>query len=275
VPAVQVVAAVRHHDADRTLEDPRQQEADHVARGGVGPVGVLDDQQQRLAGGDRLEQGVHGVEQLGPADGGGVVGVGATHGAAPGLELGQRGVGLGDLGHHLGEVGGETAEHLGERHVGQRAVAEVETVARDHPPAGAGGVVAQLGQQPGLAHTRVAAEQHGASRGPAGLANAEQVAQLGDLGVTADQDAAFEGNGQGHVSHDGGFARRGGHRGRLVVGFVGRSLRSGRPVPPGAPAVPDRPPHPGDLLLAVGGLGPVEVGVVHRLLLGGFQAGAA
>ena len=68
VAAVQVVGAVRRHHGDRADEGPGEQEAEHVAGGLVGPVGVLDDEQGRGLLGDRLEQGVHGLEQVGPVE---------------------------------------------------------------------------------------------------------------------------------------------------------------------------------------------------------------
>ena len=62
------------------------------------------------------------------------------------------------LGHaldDLGQLGLEPAQHLGEREVGQRAVAEVEAVPGDHAPALVDREVAQLHQQPGLADAGV------------------------------------------------------------------------------------------------------------------------
>ncbi len=73
VAAVEVLGAVADHDADRVRERPGEQEADHVARRLVGPVGVLDHQQQRGLGGGRREQRVHRLEQVAAVDGAGVL----------------------------------------------------------------------------------------------------------------------------------------------------------------------------------------------------------
>ena len=83
--------------------------------------------------------------------------VGDQH-AAAGLEPGQGGVRVGDALDDLGQLGLEPAEHLGEREVGQRAVAEVEAVPGDDAPALGDREVAQLGEQPGLADAGVAGE---------------------------------------------------------------------------------------------------------------------
>ena len=68
MPAVQVVAAVGRHDGDRRVEAPGEQEAEHLAGGLVGPVHVLDEEQQRGGPAEQLERGVHRREQLGAVD---------------------------------------------------------------------------------------------------------------------------------------------------------------------------------------------------------------
>ena len=70
VPAVQVVAAVGRDDRDRGVEAAGEQEAEHLAGGPVGPVHVLDEEQQRRGPAEQLEGGVHGREQVGPVAGG-------------------------------------------------------------------------------------------------------------------------------------------------------------------------------------------------------------
>ena len=90
---------------------------------------------------DRVGAGEHPALRHQPGDGGGGVDEGGGQG---------------------GRLDGEPAEGLAERQVGQGTVTEVETVTDDHPPARVNGLVAQLGQQPGLADSGVAREQHGA-----------------------------------------------------------------------------------------------------------------
>ena len=180
VAAVQVVGAVRRHDPDRAAEAPGEQEGEQVARRPVGPVDVLDDEQQRPVGHEVLQRGVQRLEEVGPVEGVGRVGVpaggpgAAGEQPAAGLQVGQRRVGLRQPGGDLRVVGGQPAEDLGEREVGQRAVAEVEAVAHQGAPAGVGRAVDELGEQPGLADAGVTAEQHergarhAASSSPAG-----------------------------------------------------------------------------------------------------------
>jgi len=203
VPAVQVVGAVGRDDRDRADEGPAEEVGEQVAGGLVGPVGVLDhDQRGRLVG-DRLEQAVHGREELAAVDGLDPLVGGAL---APGREqAGESGVELGDALDHIGELRHETVEHLGEGQVGQGAVAEVEAVAGVHlPPAGAG-ERGELLQQPGLSDARVAGEQDvlaGAAvdarsaRSPRDKGDAEQRGEFLELGVSSDQDPF------GHVLHD-------------------------------------------------------------------------
>jgi hypothetical protein len=106
-----------------------------------------------------------------------------------GLEPRERRVASGDAVDQVRELGGEPAQHLAERKVRQRALAEVEAVAGEHPPSLALGQVAQLHQQPGLADPGVPAEQDGA--GPVALrTDTEQVAELPKLGIASDQGPA-------------------------------------------------------------------------------------
>ena len=174
VPAVEVVGAVGGHHRDRAVERPGEQEAEQVAGRLVGPVAVLDDHEERGGLGGRLQQRVHGGEQVGAVDAAvGLAGVGGffvgPHHPAARAEAGEGRVLVGDLGDELGQLGLEAAQHLGEREVGQRAVAEVEAVAGDDPPLGGDGEVAQLHQQPGLADARVPGEDGvvALARGPA------------------------------------------------------------------------------------------------------------
>ncbi len=76
--AVQVVAAVGRHDRDGGVEAAGEQEAEHLAGRPVGPVHVLDDEQQRSGAAQLLEGRVDRGEQVGPVE---VLGVGVVDGA--------------------------------------------------------------------------------------------------------------------------------------------------------------------------------------------------
>ena len=161
VAAVQVVGAVGRDERDRGVEAAAEQEAHQVAGRLVGPVEVLDDEEQALAGAGRLGEGVHGVEE------GGLVGRERTRGRWPGQhplagqQTEQCGVALGDLVEQVGQLTGDAAGDLGEGEVGQGAVGEVEAVPGLDQPALGDGAVAELGQQAGLADAGVAGEEDG------------------------------------------------------------------------------------------------------------------
>ena len=195
VAAVEVVGAVGHDERDarhRTGEE----EAEHVAGGLVGPVGVLDHDEDRRALGDGGEEVAERVVDVAAVEG--LVarrGLAAADPAA-GLEAGEGGVHLEHAGGDVGEVGHEATEDLGEGEVGQRAVGEVEAVAGDDLPVGLEGRVAQGHQEAGLAHAGVAADEHGpggsgagiiGARGVSGRANAELGGELLQLGIASDE----------------------------------------------------------------------------------------
>ena len=227
VPSVQVVGAVRRDDGDRPEEGPGEQEGEEVAGRPVGPVGVLDDDEERRLLGSGVEERVHRLEEVGPLERGAVdaPGVGGQAAAlrgggedpASGLEAGQGGVAAGDGVDDVGQLGGEAAEHLGEGEVGQRAVAEVEAVAGDDLPAVRDGDVAQLGEQPGLPDAGVSGEQHCRAGGAGGVGrDTEERGELAELGVTPDEGPA---GGGGHDVHHVVDRRHGAHC------FVDRCVR--------------------------------------------------
>ena len=89
VAAMQVVGAVRRHDHDLGVEGAGEQERQQVARGPVGPVDVLDHDQQRPLLAELLQRGVQRLEEVGAVQGVGWVGAtpGARQRAAAGLQV--------------------------------------------------------------------------------------------------------------------------------------------------------------------------------------------
>ena len=161
VAAVQVVGAVRRHDRHRAGEGPGEQEAEHVAGRLVGPVGVLDDEQQRRLG-RRPPRAARARPRTGRRGRGRRSSSRAVAGPSPGARAGAgpgRGAGRRPRRRSPGRSASSRPSTSENGQVGQRAVAEVEAVAGDDLPALGEGEVAQLGQQPGLADAGVAGEQ--------------------------------------------------------------------------------------------------------------------
>ncbi len=189
VTAVEVVGAVRRDQRDGRLEPAAEQEAHEVAGRLVGPVEVLDHEQQRLVGGRGLGERVDGLEQ-GALVGGDGLGVGrAAQHPLTGQQTEQGGVTVGDVVEELGQLASDAAGDLGEGKVRKGAVGEVEAMSGEHLPAVDDGPVAQLGEQPGLADPGVAGEEYG---GPLGgdvsrRGDAERGAEVLQLGISTDQ----------------------------------------------------------------------------------------
>ena len=122
-----------------------------------------------------------------PVGGVGGVGLGDPH-ALAGQQPDDRRVGLGDGVDDSGELVLETAEDLGERQVGKRAVAEVEAVPDDDEASGRDSTVAQGQEQPGLAHSGVAPDEHGGAA--LGVVDGREGHEVGEELVAADQGRA-------------------------------------------------------------------------------------
>jgi hypothetical protein len=182
VAAVQVVRAVAGDQGDAAAAQGADQERDQVAGGAVGPVQVLDDQQQRGQLGQAGQQRQDAVEQLHPLEpvarrcrrGGGVPGAWQQQAET---RHGRRQP-VGQL--RLAWPGAEVAEGVHKRHVRQAEVADLHAAADQHPHAlrfGAGG---ELAEQAGLAHAGVAGHQrHRRAALPGPGEHAEQPAELG------------------------------------------------------------------------------------------------
>lgn len=194
VPPVQVVGAVGGDHRDALVAEPGQQVAQQVAARPVGPVHVLQHQQQRLLPGELADQGRDRLEQLEPA----VVdrrGRRAVRQLSPeiarlrhrrrrrshrpaGEQRGQDGARRRDRGR-LG-IGGHRAQEVHEGQVGQADVAQVDAVPGEHPEPALLGPGGELVEQPGLPYARVAGQENG-PRPPGGGA-VEGRQQAGELG---------------------------------------------------------------------------------------------
>ena len=189
VPAVQVIGAVRgHHGHPLPVQDPAQ-ERDQVAGGAVGPVQVLEDQQHRVPVGQLGEQPEHRAEQLLLGESGDFP-ARLRHHVPVRQQAAQNRPG-GQCGRERFRCGAWSGRALPQR-VGQRqvrnAVAQFRaTPGQDQEPAvrGPGG---ELGDQPGLPHTRVAADQRVGRTAFAGVV--EQAEQARQFTVPADQPSA-------------------------------------------------------------------------------------
>lgn len=103
-------------------------------------------------------------------------------------------------------LGGQPAEQLGERQVRQGAVGEVETVADQSTSSGLDGPRAQLGEQPGLAHSGVAGDEDrsGSLVGAVGSDQGSQPVQLvGSADERAGQAVIWR-----HIEHHPWFQRQ-------------------------------------------------------------------
>ncbi len=189
MPAVQVVRPVRgeHREtvargpAGRPVQHaPAEQEPQQVPGGLVGPVQVLQDQQQRRDVRQLGEQRGHALEEAQPRP----VRRPPVVRAAAEQPVGHR-VG----GQHGGEplVGGQRAEDLGERQIGQTDVAQVHAVPGEHGGPGRRGPAGDLVQGPGLAHPGVPGDEHRASL--TGTGALQDAGEAGEFVLAADERA--------------------------------------------------------------------------------------
>ena len=211
--AVQVVGAIRDRDDHRSEKGPREQEAQDLSGGLVGPVRVLDDQQRGRSFAGRLQDGVDGLEQLSAVQTRARRRVRVTRPrqqSISGLEPGERRSGVEHPGDDGGQLRTEAADHLGERQVRQGVVAEVKTVTDHDLPAGVPRAVGDLAQQPCLPDSGVAVDEHdrrGSGRRQAGRSDAEKRTQPTRLILPAHQRDRGSVNDR-HAAHDGPFGRR-------------------------------------------------------------------
>ena len=184
VAPVQVVAPVGDDERDRGRRRRPGQERDQVAGRAVGPVRVLDDQEDGATPGQVGQHAAHGLERRGLA--GELVGPAADgEGRAEVLGLGtERGLRL--LGAQaLDEVG----QRLDDRGVRHAAHVEVQAAAEQHLHVGGAGPLGQRGDEAGLADARVATEER--DRAIASAAALDDALELGQLaGATHERRGA-------------------------------------------------------------------------------------
>ncbi len=180
VPAVQVVGPVAADQGDPFPVQHPGQERDQIPGGGVGPVQVLQHEQHGRRGRQLGEQAEHAAEHLLPGQAR-AVRVGDGPFAALGQQPAQGRAGAERVAHPGGL--GSSPERVGQRQVGH-AVAELGALPGQHGETPSGGQPGHLADQPGLAHSRVAADQsdHRAAR----LGVVEQGEQTAELAVPPD-----------------------------------------------------------------------------------------
>ncbi len=185
MPAVHVVGAVRrHHHEPLRVQHPAQ-ERQQVASGLVGPVHVLQDQQDGAGSGELGEHPEHRSEKLllhqaGHVPAGWLAAIPVrqqTGKHRPRRERVEQ--------HAAGRrAGRRVAQGVGEGQVGHR-VAELRAATGQDSEASRAGPSRELGDQPGLPDSGVAADQR--DDWPAGGSRVEHAEQLADLGIPADK----------------------------------------------------------------------------------------
>jgi hypothetical protein len=182
---VQVVRAVGGDDGDPLPVQHPAQERHQITSGPVGPVQVLQDEQNGPCGGQLGEQAEDRPEQLLLREPGQVAAIAGAGGpvreqAAENRPAGQRI----EQRDGRGRTGGPVPQGIGEGQIGN-AVAELGAAAGKHHKTAARGPGGQLRDQPGLAHPRVSADQRVGR--PAGCGVVEQAEQAPEFTVPADQ----------------------------------------------------------------------------------------
>ncbi len=182
---VQVVGAVGGDDRDPLPVQHPAQERHQVPGGPVGPVQVLQDEQDGPLLGELGEHAEHRSEQLLLGQPGQVAAISragaavrqqAAENRPTGERVEQRAGG--------GGAGGSLSQGIGEGQIGN-AVAELGAAAGKHHETAARSPRGQLRDEPGFAHSSVPADQR--VRGPPGGGVVEQAEQTAQFAVPADQ----------------------------------------------------------------------------------------
>ena len=193
VLAVQLVAAVGAHDQQALVAQSPQQRGEELEGGAVGPVDVLDGEQQRRLGGEAIQERSQQPEE--PCLGDGVAGAGdalvALVGRAADAQLGQQPREIDGrradqlLEGRRRELAGEAAQGRGDRRVGQPVGAEGQAVAAQDTRAALDREALELAQQARLADARLAPHEHGGRRAVGG--SVERRLEALELPGTADE----------------------------------------------------------------------------------------
>jgi hypothetical protein len=148
--AMQLVRPVAGHDEHALVAQAAREEREEAARRTVGPVDVLDREQQRALLAEALDERQQRLEQTSLR----VVVVAAGVARLPEgrKEAGERRAGRGREGMQ-GRiiVPGEWTERPDDRGVGQLALAQLDAVAADRTAAELAHAALELGDEPGLA----------------------------------------------------------------------------------------------------------------------------
>ena len=180
VTSVQVVGPVAADQRDPFAVQHPGQERDQVPGGGVGPVQVLQHEQDRRRGRQLGQQAQHAAEHLLPGQARAVrIGDGPLAALRQQPAQGRAGA---ERVADPGGLGG-AAERVGQRQVGH-AVAQLGALPGQHGETPAGGQPGDLADQAGLAHPGIAADQR--DHRPARLGVVEQVEQAAELAVAPD-----------------------------------------------------------------------------------------
>ena len=181
--AVQLVEPIRGHDEHALVKEAPRQVGQERAGGAVGPMDVLQHEQDGGALAQVVQQREDGLEQstLGArvAAGGGPI----AQRRHEGSELGARGGGEGL--ERCVTVPRQRPKRRQERSVGKLAVAEVDALAGERVATAFSGAGDKLGHQPGLAHPGVAC--HESEGGGARFGVRERRLELGQLCLATDQ----------------------------------------------------------------------------------------
>ena len=180
VTPVQVVGPVAADQRDPLPVQHPGQERDQVPGGGVGPVQVLQHEQDGRRGRQLGEQAEHAAEHLLPGQARAV-----RVGDGPLAALRQQPAQGRARAERVADPGGlgGAAQRVGQRQVGH-AVAQLGALPGQHGEAPAGGQPGDLADQAGLAHPGIAADQR--DHRPARLGVVEQVEQAAELAVAPD-----------------------------------------------------------------------------------------
>ena len=191
--AVQLVGAVGGDDEDRLVGQRGGQEAQERPRGRVGPVQVLDHEQDGRLAGQRVEQREQRLEHARLV----VAAVARPALAEAGQQRGElRAHGRRELLQHRVAVARELAQGGDERRVGELALGELHAVAAQHAHAALAGAAGELADQAGLADAGLPRHE-GQRRAPVG--RLEQGAlELRELPLAAHEAAGGHADGHAH-----------------------------------------------------------------------------